>query len=448
MGETLNNMIKHLTAKYVAKTPNSRALFERAKKVLPGGVVYSVRYFKPYPIYVTKGKGALIWDVDGNAYDDYWMGHGAHVLGHAPDIVIERIAEISKRGTHLGFENPYAVEYAELLTKVLPGVEMIRFTNSGTEANMLAVRIARAYTKRRYIVKMEGGWHGALDQLLVAVRPPFNGPQSAGLLDDMVKYTIAVPFNDLNALERVLNKHDVAAILIEPVPGAGGFIEPLPGYLKGVRDLADKYGVPLIFDEVVTGFRLNLGGAQQYFDVRADLAVYGKIVGGGYPGAGAVGGREEIMSLLDHIKYPDPKDRVVHGGTFIGNPITIVAGHALIEYLHKNRGLYDEFNSTWTEVARSLDKLCEEFGRLCWVTNVGSLIGLHFTYRKPINVKEAYELRLDERLYEALHLFMRVEGVLYMSTEMPHLMPSMVHSKEEARKLVKLFAQFLEGLLN
>jgi glutamate-1-semialdehyde 2,1-aminomutase (EC 5.4.3.8) len=251
---------------------------------------------------VTRAKGVNVWDVDGNQYVDYWMGHGAHIMGHSPDFVVKAVNEAALNGTHLGYPNTLEVEYAELLTKVIPNAEMVRFSNSGTEANMYAVRLARAYTGRKYIVKVEGGWHGGYDALHVGVNPPFEGPESLGLPEEYIKYTLVVPYNDLNALERALSSHDVAAVIIEPVPGSGGCIEPQPNYLRGVRELTMRYGSLLIFDEVITGFRLALGGGQEYFNVKADIVTLGKIIGGGYPGAGAIASTSEIMELLNQVK--------------------------------------------------------------------------------------------------------------------------------------------------
>lgn len=436
---------KHLKL-YTEMTGRSRELFERASRVLPGGVVYHVRFFHPYPLYIARAKETYVWDADGNRYDDYWMGHGTHILGHSPDFIVDRVHEISRYGTHLGFENIYAVEYAELLTRVVPNCEMVRFTNSGTEANMYAVRLARAYTKRRYIVKIRGGWHGGLDQLHTAVSPPFTGPESAGLPEDLIRYTIPVSYNDLNEMERALKSYDVAAVIMEPVPGAGGCIEPTENYLKGVRELVDRYGSILIFDEVITGFRLSLGGAQEYFGVGADLITMGKIVGGGMPGAGAFCGKEEIMTLLNHTRYPESRSRSFHGGTFTGNPVTMVAGIALIDYLSRNRERYAGFNEMWSSVAREIDGVCEEYGRPCWITGVGSMIGIHFTKSRPRSIEDAYNLRYSARVYEALHLFMRVNGVLYLSEKMPHLLPSMIHSRDQADKLVRTFTSFLDEL--
>ncbi|MEM4682393.1 MAG: aspartate aminotransferase family protein [Ignisphaera sp.] len=439
----LDDIVSRLSSKYVEKTRRSREMFERALRIFPGGVTYHIRYLEPYPIYVSRAKGSIVWDVDGNEYDDYWMGHGAHILGHSPDFVVEAVNKISREGTHFGFENIYAIEYAELLTKVVPNIEMIRFCNSGTEANMYAVRLARAYTKKRYIVKIEGGWHGSLDQLHVALTPPFTEPESLGIPNDFVKYTVAVPYNDIENLEKVAKRFDVAAIVIEPVPGAGGCIEPEKNYLKEVRRIADAYGALLIFDEVITGFRLSLGGAQEYFNVKADIVVFGKIIGGGYPGAGAFAGKREYMELLNHIKYPSPRQRVFHGGTFVGNPITMVAGYTTIDYLARNRSLYEVFNNRWWYVAKKMDKICEEYNRICWITSTGSMIGIHFTSKKPRNIAEAYMNRWSEKVYKALHLFMVTNNIVYLSEKMPHLLPSMAHSETQISRFTEMLEQFL-----
>ena len=343
--ERLDQLWRELAADYEAMTPRSRELFERARSVLPGGTNYHIRFYKPYPAFISRAKGPLVWDVDGNAYDDYWMGHGVHVLGHAPDFVLEKVREVASRGTHPGYPHELLVEYAELLTKVLPGVEMVRFCNSGTEAVMYALRLARAYTGRKKVVKMEGGWHGAYDGLHVGVAPPYNVPESKGLPEEAIANTLVIPFNDLRAAEEALRRGDVAAIIVEPVMGAAGCIGPEPGYLEGLRKLADEHDVLLVFDEVITGFRLAPGGAQEYFGVRADLVVLGKAVGGGFPGAGAFAGPSDIMELLDHLKIPDPRERSAHGGTFTGNPITLAAGYALVSHLSRRRNLYERFNS-------------------------------------------------------------------------------------------------------
>jgi glutamate-1-semialdehyde 2,1-aminomutase len=441
--ENLERLLPEWRRVYVERTGRSKELFERACRVLPGGVTYVLRFFDPYPLYVVRGRGSRVWDADGNEYIDFWMGHGAHVLGHSPDFVVEAVSEVAKMGTHLGFENPYAVEYAEFLTGVLPGVEMLRFTMSGTEANMYALRLARAYTRRSYVVKVEGGWHGGYDALHTYVRLP-GGPESAGLPEEYLKYTIAIPFNNLNAAEDVLKKYPVAAIIVEPVIGGGGCIPPEEGYLKGLRQLADEHGALLIFDEVITGFRLALGGAQEFFNVKADIVVYGKAVGGGYPGAGAFGGRAEVMELLNHLKYPDPRSRAYHGGTFVGNPINAVAGYALVKYLAEHRSLYDHANALWEWARRELDKACEDHNRLCWATGVGTMTGIHFTKTRPKTYADVRDLRWSKVIEKALHFYMRINSVLYMDEKTPRLLPALNQPIEEVKMFIELFEKFLE----
>jgi len=441
--DRVKELMSRLEADYRSRTRKSLEIFNRASRLLPGGTTYQIRFFKPYPIYVTRAKGVNVWDVDGNQYVDYWMGHGAHIMGHSPDFVVKAVNEAALNGTHLGYPNTLEVEYAELLTKVIPNAEMVRFSNSGTEANMYAVRLARAYTGRKYIVKIEGGWHGGYDALHVGVNPPFEGPESLGLPEEYIKYTLVVPYNDLNALERALSRHEVAAVIIEPVLGSGGCIEPQPNYLRGVRELTMRYGSLLIFDEVITGFRLALGGGQEYFNVKADIVTLGKIIGGGYPGAGAIASTSEIMELLNQVKRPNARARSFHGGTFTGNVITLTAGYAMINYLRQNRSIYDRFNELWDWTRRRINEVCEGHDRLCWATGVGSMIGIHFTTSKPINVREAYQLRIDESLYDLMHLYMRVNGILYMTEHMPHLLPSIIHSREHAQALVNALDNML-----
>ena len=437
VGSKVQELIDKYTKIYFERTGKSRELFERARRVLPGGTTYQIRYFAPYPIYITRAGGVKVWDVDGNEYVDYWMGHGTHILGHSPDFVVRAVNEAAYEGTHLGYPNTLEVEYAELLTKVIPNVDMVRFSNSGTEANMYAVRLARAYTGRRYVIKMEGGWHGGYDGLHVGVNPPFEGPESLGLPPEHIKYTLVVPYNDLDALEKALKGFDVAAVIMEPVPGSGGCIEPQPGYLKGVRELVDRYGALLIFDEVITGFRLALGGGQELFNVKADIVTLGKIVGGGYPGAGAIASRSEIMELLDQVKRPNARSRSFHGGTFTGNKVTLMAGYTLVSYLSQHRSMYEMFNDLWNWVRHEINKACEGHGRICWATGVGSMLGIHFTRSKPVNVRMAYMERISEDLYHLMHLYMRTRGILYMTEHMPHLLPSMIHTRDHAKTLIE-----------
>lgn len=446
LDERIRVLYQEETRRYIERTPGSREMFERAKRVLPGGVSYTIRYFRPYPVFIQKAKGPRVWDVDGNEYIDLWMGHGTHIMGHSPDLVIERISEVIREGTHLGYENPYAVEYAEFLTKTIPGLESIRFTSSGTESNMYVLRLARAYTRRRYVVKFEGGWHGGLDQLHIGVSPPYKDPETLGLPEDFVKYTLVAPYNSVDTVERYVKMYDVAAIIVEPVLGAGGCIEARTEFLRELRRIATENDVLLIFDEVITGFRLAYGGGQEYYNVKADLVVYGKIIGGGFPGAGAFGGRGDVMELLDHIKRPRSRERSGHGGTFVGNPVTTVAGYTLVEYLYRHRDLYERFNNRWDSVRRAFERLCEEKNRICWATGIGNMLGVHFTRERPWDHRTAVTKRIHEDLPRLLHIFMRNRGVLYISEDMAHFLPSMVHEDREIDHVVSVFTEFLNKI--
>lgn len=427
------------------KTPRSRMLHERALKVYPQGITYAIRHMDPYPVYIRQASGPIIWDVDGNSYVDYWMGHGALFLGHCHPEVVKAIEEQLRRGAHFGFEHELAVEFAELLTRLLPNVEMMRFTNSGTEANQYAIRLARAYTGKSVVVKMEGGWHGGVDQLHYNVTYPYSGFESAGIPKDLEKYIRAVPFNDLDAMEEALKRRDVAAVIMEPVLG-GTAIPPSPGYLKGVKELVEKYDALLIFDEVITGFRLALGGGQEAFGVKADIIVYGKIIGGGAP-IGAFGGRSEIMKLID-TRLPR-LERAYHGGTFSANPISLAAGMATVKFLMNHRSVYEEVNARSEFLRQSLAKLCGENDVLpIHITGASSMIGVHFTWKKPNNHREAHEFRWLDGVEKLFLMYMRARGNLMLSEKAVHPLLSTVHKEDHIKKFVEDFRNFLEFLKN
>ncbi|MEM2906406.1 MAG: aminotransferase class III-fold pyridoxal phosphate-dependent enzyme, partial [Candidatus Bathyarchaeia archaeon] len=251
-------MIPESVKRYEARTPRSKALFERAVKVSPGGVHHNIRYYQPYPVFIDRGRGSHFWDVDGNDYVDYWMGHGTHILGHAPDEVVEALQEQVARSPHYGMPSEIQLSLGELIKRMVPSVEKIRFANTGTEATMYAVRFARAYTKRRKIAKFEGHWHGGHDILNVAVRAPFDRPSTAGALDETSAYTVSCPFNDTEGTLKQLRdiREDLACVIIEPVMMTGGALPAEREFLKAVKEAAESYDAVLIFDEVVTGFRL------------------------------------------------------------------------------------------------------------------------------------------------------------------------------------------------
>lgn len=444
--DKLSELTRRLEAEYIAKTKKSRELYEKSLKYMPAGVSYALRYMSPHPLYIVRAKGTRVYDVDGNEYVDFWMGHGVQLLGHLHPVIVEAVKNVLEIGSHIGFEHPYVVEYVEFLAKILPGVEMVRFTNSGTEANMYAIRLARAYTRRKYIVKVEGGWHGGYNGLHKAVTYPYIKPESIGLLEEATLYTLVVPFNDLDALEAVLRKYEIAAFIVEPVMGAAGCLEPDSKYLHEAKRLAEEYGALLVFDEVITGFRLALGGAQEYFNVKADIVVLGKAISGGVSAIGAIAARSEIMELMDHLKRPEPAMRVFHGGTYVANPTSIIAGHALVKYLYENRNLYEESSRLWSEFRNRVQKACEENNIECWTTGTASLSGLHFTTKRPRNAREVYEARWSKLVEKALHLYSRVRGVVYMSERVAHYLPSLVHSREDVEGLIEVTVSFIDEL--
>jgi len=443
--EGLKSFYSKLEKAYIRKTPESSSLFERAKKVFPDGLTYSIRKLSPYPPYIVKGKGAKVTDIDGNVYTDYWMGHGALFLGHAPDEILEHIKKQVEEGTHFGYENEIALKYAELLVKILPNVEAIKFTNSGTESNYFVLRLARVYSKKLKVIKIEGGWHGAVEQLHYNVSYPYEGFETGGIPPELDKYIESVPFNDLEALEKALKKRDVAAVFIEPVLGGGGAIEPENNYLKGVRELCDQYDSLLIFDEVITGFRLALGGAQEYYGVKADLVVLGKIIGGGVPGAGAFAGPYDIMRYVE--KDRPKKERAYHSGTFSGNPLTTGTGYVAISYLMNNRHLYNYVNSLGESLRKEVDKIRDEARIPIYSTGTGSIVGIHFTTSKPRNHRMVFELRWGKDLIEkTFNLFMRVNNIMYISEDLIHLLLSVKHNNNDINKFIELTREFSERI--
>ena len=362
---------------YESRTKRSAALFKRARKVFAGGVNHNARYYRPYPIFVKKAKGQHIWDEDGNAYTDYWMGHMALILGHSPKVVAEALSAQIENGTHYGMSSGLSVELGEEISRDVPCAEMMRFCNTGAEATMYLVRLARAQSRRRVIIKMAGGWHGYNTELNKGVKAPYDRTEGSGIAPEEQAFVKPVRFNDLDAVERAVRgaSGDVAAIFLEPVLGAGGCIPADPGYLKGLRELADREGVLLAFDEIVTGFRVALGGAQERYGVVPDLASLGKIAGGGLP-IGVVCGRKEIVSAADPGKEGFAS---IGGGTFSENPLTMTAGLATLRYLRKSRSVvYPRLEELGTRLRRGVDTALSARGLDVHTTGMGSLFLTHF----------------------------------------------------------------------
>ena len=391
---------------YRARTRKSEKLFERAKRVFAGGVNHNARFYEPYPIFVSRAKAQYIWDEDGNRYTDYWLGHMALLLGHSPRIVVDALRAQAVKGTHYGMGSRLSVELGEEIQKTVPCAEEMRFCNTGAEATMYLVRLARGFTGKRTIIKMAGGWHGFNTELNKGVHSPFDRAESAGILEEEQAHVRNVRFNDLEAAEGEVKRSngDTAAIFLEPVLGAGGCIPAEREYLKGLRELADRTGVLLAFDEIITGYRLALGGAQEWYGVKPDLATFGKTAGGGLP-LGLVCGRREILKLAD------PTDRSkfvsIGGGTFSENPMTMAAGLATLRYLRTEAGqIYPRLEKSGAQLRKKIDERLEEQGVEAHTTGLGSLFLTHFG-PAPRNAEEAGTEERQTKVEYGLHLISR-----------------------------------------
>ncbi len=319
---------------YAEARPKSRALYERAVRLMPSGAAHDGRVFSPFPFYVDRADGAYKWDVDGHRYIDGWSGHGAVILGHNHPAIVAAIREQAGRGTHYSAGSELEVRWAELIHTIVPGAERVRFTMTGTETTALAIRIARAATGRTKIVKFRGHFHGLHDAVMAAVKDPFELPASAGVPGETVAHTLVAPCNDIARVTELLDEHEVAAVILEPAASRSMTVPTNPEFLTALRRLTRERGVVLIFDEVVTGFRLAPGGAQEYFGVTADLTCLAKAVAGGLPGA-ALTGRAD---LLDGVAFSgdakrDRTRRVADQGTYSGTPLLAAAGVAALEIL-------------------------------------------------------------------------------------------------------------------
>ena len=354
-----------------AGTARSKALMTRAADLFPGGVSSPVRAYRAVggtPRVIERGRGSRLWDVDGNELIDYVGSWGPAILGHAHPSVVAAIVAAAERGTSYGAPTPGEVELAELIVAAMPSIERLRFVSSGTEAAMSTVRLARAATGRDRIVKMAGGYHGHADALLVHPGSGATGmPASGGVTAGAARDTLVAPYNDLDAVERLLAPGDVAAVIVEPVAANTGVVPPAPGYLEGLRAATARHGTLLVFDEVITGFRVAHGGAQARYGVTPDLTVLGKIIGGGLP-VGAYGGRENLMALVA------PEGPVYQAGTLSGNPLAMAAGAATLREL--GPGIYERLEVAGGRLAHGLEAAARVAGVPARVARVGSLLTL------------------------------------------------------------------------
>ncbi|MCS7110237.1 MAG: aspartate aminotransferase family protein [Candidatus Caldarchaeum sp.] len=407
-------------------------LFDEAVRYLPGGVTYGVRFMDPVPVYVDRAEGAYVWDVFGQKFVDYWMGHGALLMGHGFRPVVEAAMEQLQRGAHFGYSHVWEIQWAKQVCRMVPSIEKVRPTNSGTEANMYAVRTARGYTRRKLVGKIEGGWHGGYDGLQVGVTYPIDKPSSLGIPEETTVNTLLLPYNDLEGVEKRIKGKELAAMIVEPVLGAGGFIPAELDYLKGLREICDREGIVLIFDEVITGFRLAPGGAQQRFGVIPDMTVLGKSVGGGPFPAGAFGGKEEIMGVLDQRKHVNFYERVFHGGTYSGNPLTMRAGYELLKELEKGE-VYGRLEKLGEKARKGLEEVLQPLG--VHITGIGSLVCIHFTKEQPRDIHTANRTK-DVKLTIEFSKHLIKNGILFVPLHNPHLFISAAHTEEDVETLI------------
>ncbi len=421
---------------YKLKTKKSKRLYSQAVKLFPGGISHNIRYFDPYPFFVNAAKGKQLQDVDGNKYTDYWMGHWALILGHSPKPVANVLASQAKRGTLFGTVNELSVELAETIQRLMPRAERMRFSSTGSEATMYAVRLARARTGRRVIAKAIGGWHGFNTTLMQTVNYPFELDEGLGLVQDEGHYVESLPFNNLEASLKVLEtiKDDLACIIIEPVLGGAGCIPPVDGYLQGLEEFAKKNGSLFILDEIVTGFRLSIHGAARIYKLEPDLFTLGKIAGGGMP-IGVVCGDKDVLSLSDPVARADKQSRcAVGGGTFSANPMTMAAGLETLKFLKKNEErVYRKIDTLGEKARKGLDKIFAEARITAKATGVGSIFLTHFGKTLIHDAADVATSNID--LLRRYHLMLMADhGIFFLPTKMGAF--SYTHGERDVQMLL------------
>lgn len=408
-------------------------LFAEAQKVIPGGVNSPVRAFKSVgmnPIFIDRAQGSKIYDVDGNAYIDYVGSWGPMILGHNHPQVIEALTAYLKKGTSYGAPTELETTLAQMVIDRVPSVELVRFVNSGTEATMSALRLARGYTKRNKIVKFEGCYHGHADSLLIKAGSgalTHGVPTSPGVPENIANNTITAPFNDLEAMKEIfhLEGEDIAAIIIEPVPGNMGVILPKPGYLEGLRALTKEHGALLIFDEVMTGFRLHYGCAQSLLDIEPDLSCFGKVIGGGLP-VGAYGGKREIMEQIS------PAGPIYQAGTLSGNPLAMTAGIATLNLLTPEA--YQVLEEKAAFLAAGMEKAAKDAGATVTFNRVGSMVCGFFTDQVVYDFKTATTSDTDK--FGAFFRKMLELGVYLAPSQFEAGFVSIAHSQEDLQATI------------
>lgn len=426
---------------------NSRQLFEKAQQYIPGGVNSPVRAFRAVggtPVFIKSAKGPYLYDEDGNQYIELINSWGPMVLGHAHDSVEKAVADALQFSFSFGAPTRKEVEIAELIVDMVPSLEMVRMVNSGTEATMSAIRLARGYTGRDKIIKFEGCYHGHGDSFLIAAGSgavTFGTPDSPGVPKGVANDTLTVRYNDLEHVKQVVdaNPNQIAAVILEPVAGNMGCVLPAEGFLQGLRDLCTKEGIILIFDEVMTGFRLSRGGAQERFGIMPDLTTLGKIIGGGMP-VGAYGGRKEIMDFVS------PAGPVYQAGTLSGNPIAMAAGFAMLQYLNQHPETYEQLESIGQQIATGIKASLQKLNLNFTINHIGSMLTLFFTDR-PVTDFETAKTS-DTALFGKYFHAMLNEGVYLAPSQFESLFFSTALTDQHIKQLIDANEKALSLIIN
>ena len=422
----------------------SRDLYDRAVKLIPGGVNSPVRACKSVgadPVFIDRAEGCLIFDADGNRYIDYIGSWGPLILGHRHPAVMDAIVSVLERGTSFGAPTDLELRLAEMVIAAVPSVEMIRMVNSGTEATMSAVRLARGATGRDMVIKFDGCYHGHADTLLVAAGSgvaTLGIPGSPGVPESTAQQTLSLPYNDIDCLKAVMEKQgdSVACIIVEPIAGNMGLVLPQKDYLQTLRDLADRYGAVLIFDEVMTGFRVGYGGAQSLFGVYPDLTCFGKIIGGGLP-VGAYGGKLDLMSQMA------PRGPVYQAGTLSGNPVAMAAGIATLEQLQKD-GFYEDLDDRADRLLAGLEQAAQKAAVPVQARRVGSMLGFFFNDKEVKNFDDAKTCDLEK--FTAFYKGLRQRGIYIAPSQFEALFISIAHDTDHIDQTIQAAEEVLGQL--
>jgi glutamate-1-semialdehyde 2,1-aminomutase len=428
------------------KTDKSKKLFEQAKKYIPGGVNSPVRAFKSVggdPLFIVKGKGSKFWDADGNEYIDYIGGWGPHLFGHNPSFIIDALKSAIENGTSFGAPTELEVEMAKLITELVPSVEMVRMVNSGTEATMSAIRAARGYTGREKFIKFEGCYHGHADYFLIKAGSgalTLGIPTSPGVTKANAADTLLADYNEIGSIKKLVNanKGEVAAVIIEPIAGNMGVVKVKDDFIKELRAICDEEKIVLIFDEVMTGFRVAAGGAQEVLGIKPDLSTFGKIIGGGLP-VGAFGGKREIMEKIA------PSGPVYQAGTLSGNPLAMAAGYAALKHIKDNPNIYNELEEKSSYLDKGFKENLGGIGKKYAMNRVGSMMCMFFTEEPVDDFKSA--VKSDTALYGKYFHEMLKRGIYLAPAQFEALFVSTAHAKEDLDKTIKAQKESLDAIL-